>query len=483
TAENPNLRCRAIDIDEKTSQENILKEINRHISDSYHNNYQTAYRDNIRYAQQLDILDPEKEEKQELALKKQGIYIITGGAGGIGFTLAEYLARKEPRIKIALLGRAKELSQAKKDIIKRIEKETGARINYYATDITDPNNLKRVIKKIKEQYPNNDIRGLVLSAGLAGDGFLIQKEETTFRQVISPKMAGTNNLMGSLSQEPLDLVLFCSSSTSVFPVPGQGDYTAANAYLDAWAKQGTITRNKGKKDSRKEKEKEVRQDNIKILSLNWSAWQEVGMAKAYGADKDEFTQAISPQQAVKALDGLLKRNISHTNILVGKLNYSDQYLMNNSNELFIGLSQPIRQTLDQKKKPSIIPKPSTPEEAPVALKGRKNKDYTQTEQKIAQVWHQVLGHKEYDINDNFFEIGGDSLKIIQVQKELDKFYPGKLSVARLFTYPTIAQLAGYLENSTDNKLIKKNNKIKELIRRIKEDELSVDEAIKDIETI
>jgi polyketide synthase PksN len=79
------------------------------------------------------------------------------------------------------------------------------------------------------------------------------------------------------------------------------------------------------------------------------------------------------------------------------------------------------------------------------LKGKGVKeDYTKTEKKVARVWQQVLGYEEIDINDNFFEIGGDSLLLVQVYQKLSKLYPNQLTVAQLFSYPTIVKLAEYL---------------------------------------
>jgi len=69
------------------------------------------------------------------------------------------------------------------------------------------------------------------------------------------------------------------------------------------------------------------------------------------------------------------------------------------------------------------------------LRGKKEaEDYSDTEKKIAAIWQSVLGYKEIDVNDNFFEIGGDSLLIVQVHKKLDALYPGRINIADLFSY-------------------------------------------------
>src|SRR3989339_1260267 len=80
------------------------------------------------------------------------------------------------------------------------------------------------------------------------------------------------------------------------------------------------------------------------------------------------------------------------------------------------------------------------------LKGRREEgDYTDAEWRIANVWREVLGYNDIDINDNFFEIGGDSLLIIQVHKRLEDLYPGRINIADLFSYSTVTKLARYLE--------------------------------------
>src|SRR3989339_838366 len=85
---------------------------------------------------------------------------------------------------------------------------------------------------------------------------------------------------------------------------------------------------------------------------------------------------------------------------------------------------------------------------PARLNGKvANDNYTDTERKIAGIWQGVLGYSEFNVNDNFFEIGGGLVLITHVHKKLDELYPGRISVAQLFTYPTIVKLASYISGS------------------------------------
>ncbi|SCG49790.1 type I polyketide synthase [Micromonospora halophytica] len=205
-------------------------------------------------------------------LREGGRYVITGGLGGIGVTLAEDFARRV-RAKLVLLARSGLPPREAWDdhlavhggtdragraiaAIRRME-AAGASVLVLAADVTDPADLRRVRQAAEERFGGID--GIVHAAGLPGGGMAEVKERAEAERVLAPKLAGTLALARVFGDLPLDFVVLCSSITSVVGGFGQVDYCAANAFLDAYARSGGGFR-------------------APVVSQNWGGWAEVGMA-------------------------------------------------------------------------------------------------------------------------------------------------------------------------------------------------------------
>src|SRR3989339_881025 len=414
--ENPNLKCRSLDIDDKTDTKNIITEIN-----SPYSAYKVAYRDNERYAEVLDELDLNTLPEKKTEIKEGNVYLISGGTGGLGLAMAKYLSQ-QAKVKLALLSR----NPRKLPILKEIEK-TGSEVLILSADVADEKQLSRAIATIRKKYKK--INGIIHAAGVAGDGFIIRKDETTFKNVLAPKITGTWMLNRLTEKDKLDFFISFSSTAAIFSTPGQGDYTAANAYLDAFAKNqraGTKCR---------------------TLSINWSAWQEIGMA----VDKrtDTARDAVRPltiARAMAAFTSLLARDMDRASIMVGEINYDNLSNRYRRHALLIDLSPALeKKTAERPAQPNLSNALPAPLITPPVLKGKKEgKDYTDMEKKIAAIWQEVLGYKEIDVNDNFFEIGGDSLMIIRVQAIIKAKLNIEVPITILFNRATVRALAGYL---------------------------------------
>ncbi|TDC38952.1 SDR family NAD(P)-dependent oxidoreductase [Micromonospora sp. 15K316] len=206
------------------------------------------------------------------ALRDGGRYVITGGLGGIGITLAEDFARRA-RARLVLLARSGLPPRDQWDdhlavhgsddrsgraiaAIRRME-AAGAQVLVLAADVTDPDALRRVRAAAEEAYGGID--GIVHAAGLPGGGMAEVKQRAEAERVLAPKIAGTLALAQVFGDLPLDFVVLCSSITAVIGGFGQVDYCAANAFLDAHARSGQGWQ-------------------APVLSQNWGGWAEVGMA-------------------------------------------------------------------------------------------------------------------------------------------------------------------------------------------------------------
>ncbi|WP_229402068.1 type I polyketide synthase [Micromonospora okii] len=232
-------------------------------------------------------------EAEPGALREGGRYVITGGLGGIGITLAEDFARRA-RAKLVLLARSGLPPRERWDdhlavhgaddragraiaAIRRME-AAGASVLVLAADVTDPADLRRVRAAAEAEFGGID--GLVHAAGLAGGGMAEVKERAEAEKVLAPKLAGTLALAQVFGDLPMDFVALCSSITAVIGGFGQVDYCAANAFLDAHARSGAGW-------------------TAPVLSQNWGGWAEVGMAVETNvpagfraANRDTVTTAV-----------------------------------------------------------------------------------------------------------------------------------------------------------------------------------------------
>ncbi|MGC5022571.1 SDR family NAD(P)-dependent oxidoreductase [Micromonospora sp. DT47] len=229
------------------------------------------------------------------ALREGGRYLVTGGLGGIGITLAEDFARRS-RAKLVLLARSGLPPREQWDdhlavhggaptdragraiaAIRRME-AAGAQVLVLAADVTDPADLRRVRATVEAEFGGLD--GIVHAAGLPGGGMAEVKERAEAERVLAPKLAGTLALAQVFGDLPLDFVVLCSSITAVIGGFGQVDYCAANSFLDAYARAGAGFR-------------------APVVSQNWGGWAEVGMAAESSAPagfraltRDSVTTAV-----------------------------------------------------------------------------------------------------------------------------------------------------------------------------------------------
>ena len=199
------------------------------------------------------------------AVRDQGVYLITGGLGGLGLEVAKGLARTGRRPRLVLLGRrvpdgARPLPAAAASRVRTALTEMaalGAQVRVVECDVADAARTREVLEKVWAEFGPLD--GVVHSAGVAGDGIIQLRSVEQARAVLRPKVTGTLVLAELLArQRPLDFFVAFSSRAGTHGLVGSGDYAAANAFLDACAATFPGSR--------------------RWLSIGWPSWREVGMA-------------------------------------------------------------------------------------------------------------------------------------------------------------------------------------------------------------
>jgi acyl transferase domain-containing protein len=205
-------------------------------------------------------------------LREHGVYIITGGLGGMGLTLAAELAASGP-CTLVLTARHPLPPQATWDDyllhaasgdraarrIRRIREieARGAVVIPAAVDVTDCAGMRSLLTQVRQRF--GAIHGVVHAAGVLNDGLLQLRSRDEMLAVLAPKVRGALLLAEILRDEPLDFFVLCSSMSAFAGLPGQSDYGASNAFLDAFAAGHALER------------------PGRTVAIGWGPWRDVGM--------------------------------------------------------------------------------------------------------------------------------------------------------------------------------------------------------------
>src|SRR5690606_15399044 len=353
--EYPALRCRLIDIQRDGLPPALLAQEILASEDS-----PVALRGQHRWLRSLQPLPAHGDAPR---LRRSGVYLITGGNGGVGQVLARYLAHT---------------CQAKVALLSRQARRAEAGMLAVQADVTDAASLDAAVCAVQKEF--GAIHGVIHAAGLPGDGALDSLTPEKLAQVLAPKVSGTRHLIGALQrsgQSTPDFVLLCSSLASFTAGPGKGAYAAANACQDALA--AALRRDTG----------------YPVCAVNWDGWRDIGMAAGL-ALPDGI--GLTAEQGSAALARLLSAP-SRAQVLVSNQPVS-QRLFTDTDALLDALDDEPTLTGEHQPRPSL----ETPFVAPD----------TDTARRLAGIWQDVLGIAPIGLHDNLFELGGDSLLAVRM---------------------------------------------------------------------
>jgi acyl transferase domain-containing protein/aryl carrier-like protein len=232
---------------------------------------------------------PAAQEGQVLPFRSDGTYLITGGLGGFGLAIAQWMVERGAR-RLVLMGRSGASSREAETALEAME-QAGAEVVVARADVSEERQLADVLYNIHRLMP--PLRGIIHAAMVLDDGFLLKLDEERFKKVMAPKAVGAWNLHTQTLTCPLDFFVLFSSVTSLIGNPGQGNYCAANAFLDALAHFR-------------------RARNLPALTINWGAIGEVGYLARHGEVSEHLErQGLAPlsiADATAMLEHLLQRN-------------------------------------------------------------------------------------------------------------------------------------------------------------------------------
>jgi acyl transferase domain-containing protein/acyl carrier protein len=435
--EYPTFTCRNIDLsindisaahDAVISQ--VMAELCNESSDSI-----VALRNQRRWVQTFEPIALEtRQEKSFPQLREKGVYLITGGLGGIGMAMAEHLAHTV-HARLALLSRTELPPRAQWSTILASQgttthtgrqlqqlqqlEEAGSEVLVLSADVSDEDQMRAALESVVDTF--GEIHGVLHAAGVPGIGLMQTKTPAMLNAVLSPKVQGTLVLDRLLQEYVLDFLVLYSSITSITGGgPGQVDYCAANAFMDAFAYQNATRHGR-------------------TLAINWGEWQwnawGAGLS-GYDPEVQEFFKKSRERFGIGFAEGF-----SALNQILGcplpQVVVSTQHFPTIV-ELSKDFSVSMLSQKDQRRQPDsrhTRPPLANPYIAPI----------TPLEQKVAAVWEEYLGIAGIGIHDNFFELGGHSLIGTQVILRLRQVFSTNLSTATFFEAPTIAELAVAVE--------------------------------------
>jgi acyl transferase domain-containing protein/pimeloyl-ACP methyl ester carboxylesterase/acyl carrier protein len=440
-----NISCRYTDIlvpDPKTKGEQrllkqLLDEFSTKPTDS-----SVALRAGYRWVEIFDQVRLQPAEGIAPQLKLKGVYLITGGLGGIGLALAEYLATTV-QAKLILIGRSAlppkdqwadwlathDDEDEKSARIKKLQslESAGAEVLVFAVDVADRDRMRETIASAKSRFGH--INGVIHAAGSADYAGLIQlrtKEAT--EDILTSKTKGTLVLNELLAGAGLDFFVLCSSVVTVLTggLVGQVGYAAANEFLDAFAAYKRTV------------------DDVYTVAINWDNWSGVGIAAQ--ASKEQIKKGKTARVLTSANSLTVSEGAEIFNRI---LNYRYSRVVVSVRDL-----EPRRKALLRiPQQPTTEPQTDKPKATKYArpdVASAFMAPTTELERKLAQIWQDLFGIQEVGIDDDFSDLGGDSLLAVQMISQIKKSLSFNVSVPVFFQNPTIKKMAMVMDQENQS---------------------------------
>ncbi|MGS5020735.1 SDR family NAD(P)-dependent oxidoreductase [Paenibacillus sp. JJ1683] len=403
--ENPKLIGQLIEVEQGESAELLLaklEENSRSPVDGW-----IRYEGGQRKTACWNRLEPSRSE-EKLPWRDGGVYLITGGSGGLGLLVAEELVRRTQAATLILTGRSP-LDGNRQTRLKELE-SSGARVVYKQGDITDRNTVTSLLESIQEEFGR--VHGIIHCAGVIHDNFILKKSREEFIEVLGPKVKGLVHLDEASSGQDLDFFVLFSSISGSMGNPGQADYATANAFMDAYAAyRNTLV--------------EAQQRRGRTLSIRWPLWKEGGMR--IDADTEKLMRqnmGITPLQTesgIQALYQCLTSSKDQVMVLEGEPEKIEAYLAKAVSQAGIRAIQASVPKLDA----GLL--------------------YEKTLYRLKALLGEVtrLSVGSIEAQEPLERYGIDSIMITQLNAKLAESF-GELSKTLFYEYQTLRALAEYL---------------------------------------
>ncbi|BCJ96172.1 hypothetical protein acsn021_37410 [Anaerocolumna cellulosilytica] len=434
--ENPNITCSCLDIPidyelypgGKTLNDTLYQEISSQYSSAI-----TAYRGRKRWIPVFEslVMDKKVENIKATKLKQNGIYLITGGLGKIGIALGEYLARNY-KAKLILTGRTQFPARdqwdiwidkyGKKDgITQKIQKirdfeAAGAEVLIFSADSSNKEEMANVLSISEKAF--GLLNGVIHAAGITEQHEVIESlEPEACEKHFASKVYSLAVLENILKNRKLDFCVLMSSISSILGGLGMSAYAAGNAFMDAFVHYQNYS------------------SKTQWICINWDGWN-LGSKEMIAWETSISDLEINIEEGIRVFEKALLLGEEHIIISTGELqSRQKQWQINRhyenkaapSNEVMFD----VLQSRPNFKNSYISPR-----------------NYIEGE--IFLIWQKYLKYERIGIDDDFFELGGNSLKAISVISAIHKSFNKKIGLSQFLKNPTIRQVADFLNNQNQS---------------------------------
>ena len=433
--EHPELACLRIDLPTSTSQSEKSALVAM-VENEYRGSSecQIAYRRKSgttmgRYVARLvqgSLATHEGEAKK--ILNQTSRYFVSGGLGGLGLKLAEWMVKDQGARFIALAGRRDPTPEAM--VVLEDLKKLGCDVLLLKGDVAKEEDVKSMVAEMSKRGP--ELKGIVHAAGVLEDRLIKDQVWDSYVKVMAPKVKGAMNLERATRGSNLDFFALFSSISSLMGSAGQANYAAANGWLDGFAR---YLRNHGKNG----------------VSIHWGPWAEVGMASDLvksGYMEERGALGITPKEGMELFGAIVREGKSEMAVFPadwGKFvpNYpkGEQNFYNKVATVVSAPQASSRSNTNLSSTSDIVNKIVNAPEA-----DRKDLMASFLQIEVAKVLG--LDEKKVDVRQGLMSMGMDSLLAVEFRNKLKKLLGEEMGrsipATLIFNHPTIEALTNFL---------------------------------------
>jgi acyl transferase domain-containing protein/NADPH:quinone reductase-like Zn-dependent oxidoreductase/NAD(P)-dependent dehydrogenase (short-subunit alcohol dehydrogenase family)/acyl carrier protein len=354
-----------------------------------------------------------------LELSAQASYLITGGLSGFGLRTAEWLADRGAR-HLVLLGRRGSSADEAQTVIARLEHQ-GVSVQARACDVTDRAAVAAVLEGIALDAP---LRGVVHAASVIEDTLVREMSAQQIRRVLAPKMLGALHLSELTRDLPLDFFVMYSSATTLFGNPGQGNYVAANAALEALARAR-------------------RSAGLCATCVRWGVIDDVGFLARNPKLKDALQarmggQALQSAVALDALEAMLLTGRADLGVLELDWRALRRFLPTADSPKFVELTRNVGHSDSEEEGPVDLHRMlrELPEQEV------RNTVIDMLKVEIGEILR--IAPEKIDATRSIHEMGFDSLMGVELVVAVENRFGARLPVMALSDSPTVDKLASWV---------------------------------------
>lgn len=424
--EHPKVFCKTVEVRENAGDQQTLDFVVEELRTAGQDANAVLYERKKRYIKKLTPFELENSvdgpSPHGAELRNGGVYLITGGMGGLGLIFAEFLAR-EYKAKLIMSGRSR-LSAEQEATLERI-RELGADAVYLEADVSRQEDVENLIKAGKARF--GEIHGVIHAAGILRDSLLRNKTREELDAVLAPKVYGTLHLDEGTRNEPLDFFVTFSSLASIAGNAGQCDYSFANHFMDSLADQRESLRAQGMRHG-------------KTLTINWSLWADGGMKV------DEQTELYFKKTlGIKPL----RKEFGIETFVRGLASKRSQF----------AVLEAVREKIEaawglaRKKSASIDPAWADPIAASLDDTSEGLRSWLQRELEQIVMEFLKLGPEDMSAEKILLDLGFDSIGLTRFANTINEKYQLDITPVLFFDCPSIGEIAKHLSGERKNEIL------------------------------